>query len=176
MGAQVGRTERRSLRNDDGGAAVLEFALIMPLLFGLLLATLEIGVLEMMSANFHDAVLSAARHVRTGQADGTASAQDFKRLVCAGMVGDAEDCRQRLRINVARHSGFAAAGAKQDRFPGPQDLDDSFDRGAPGDIILVNATYRWPLLTPFTGEAFPRTDDGNVLMTARLIFRNEPYR
>jgi Flp pilus assembly protein TadG len=167
---------RRRLIDDDGGAAVLEFSLVMPLLFGLLLATLELGILEMMSANFHDAVLSAARHVRTGQADGTASAQDFKRLICAGMVGEEEDCRRRLRVSVGRHAGFAAAGAAQARFPGPQELNDSFDRGAPGDIVLVNATYRWPLVTPFTGEAFPRADDGNVLMTARLLFKNEPYR
>jgi Flp pilus assembly protein TadG len=165
---------RVALGNDESGAALVEFALIAPMVLGLVLSTLELGVAEFVSVGFNNAVNSAARHIRTGQTADAAAADDFKALICDAMVSEPTQCLSRLRISVQRYADFASAG-RDAVHPAAEPLADDFDAGRAGDIILVTATYAWPMMTPFTGEAFPRDADGNVQLTARLLFKNEPY-
>jgi Flp pilus assembly protein TadG len=173
------RGRRRSaatagLGQDESGAALVEFALIAPMVLGLILSTVELGVAEFVSVGFNNAVNSAARHIRTGQTAGTAAADDFKALICDAMVSEPTQCLSRLRISVQRYADFASAGRKAAP-TAAEPLANDFDAGRAGDIILVTATYAWPMMTPFTGEAFPRDAHGDVQITARILFKNEPY-
>ncbi|MDB5446643.1 MAG: hypothetical protein JWQ97_1960 [Phenylobacterium sp.] len=163
---------RARFRQDERGATLVEFALIAPLLLGVMLAALQVGVLEMVSSNFNNAVVVAARRIRTGQSDGAQTAAAFKGLICDSMIDAKASCLARLQVDVRRFSRFADAAASA---PDPSDRNDTFTAGAAGDIMLVTATYRWPMVTPFLGEAFPRADAANALISAHTLFKNEPY-
>jgi Flp pilus assembly protein TadG len=160
----------RRLRKDEGAATAVEFALIAPVLILVLFSILEVGILGFVSNNLDDAVNAAARTIRTGEADGPADASAFEDLICTRMVDPAADCRDKLTVSVATYASFAAMAAAADTPP-----DGAFDKGGAGDIVLVKANYRWPLVTPFVGQVFHHTGPTEVALDARSAFKNEPY-
>lgn len=168
--SMVGDGARRLLQ-DERGATVAELALVAPLFFAILLAIVQIGVLGFMSVNFNDALLSVSRRIRTGQSDGPHSAQDFTTQICARM--GTNDCASRLSCSVLVFGKFSAV---QPPATLPSDPNKNvFSTGGPGSIVLVTATYKWPLLIPFPQAPFPNLDGTNVLLVSRLVFKNEPY-
>jgi len=160
----------RVFRKDDRGVTAMEFAFIAPMFIAILIATIEIGLLEVMASNLDAAVMTAARKIRTGAADKPTSATEFADLICASMVDDPTDCRSRLAISVQKMTDFASAQSAADATPAGQ-----FDAGGAGDIILVHATYRWPLILPMYSGNFQLAGPTEALLDARAAFRNEPY-
>jgi len=160
---------RAFIRNDRGATAI-EFALLAPMFIAIMVATIEIGVLEVMSTNLDAAVMTAARKIGTGATDKPASTTEFAALICSSMVDDPTDCRSRLAISVQKMTDFASAQSAADATPTGQ-----FDAGGPGDIILVRATYRWPLVLPMYAGNFKLAGPTEALLDARAAFRNEPY-
>ena len=160
----------KRLRRDEGAATAVEFALILPVLVLMLLSIVEVGVLGFVSNNLDDAVGSAGRAIRTGRADGPSSAAQFKALVCSRMVDNATTCDSKLTISVEKYPDFTTMAAAADTPP-----NGAFDKGQAGDIILVKANYRWPLITPFVGQVFHHTGPTEIQLDGRAAFKNEPY-
>ena len=160
----------RALWRSERGATAIEFALVAPCVIILLLSIVEVGVLSFVAACLDNAVASAARTVRTGQTDGPNTAQAFETSICGMMPEGLEACRGKLTISVRQFASFANVTSAANAPPGGE-----FSRGAAGDIMLVKATYRWPLLTPFMSRLYQPAGAGEVLLDARLTFRNEPY-
>lgn len=170
------------LAGDDGGATLVEFALVAPMFLLLLLGAIELGVLGMVSADFNNAVQLASRQVRTGQADRPTTAPQYIAVICGHMVDGASDCQSRIRVSVqpVKAETFAAAAdqlSQQEKSGNPvgPGNNQAFDAGQSGDVMLVTATFRWPLIVPFAEGAFKRVNATDVLITSRLVFRNEPY-
>jgi Flp pilus assembly protein TadG len=152
---------------------MVEFALVMPLFMGLLLGTMQQGIAGMVASDFGNAVVSAARHVRTGDADGAKNKKAFKTLICNSMLDPPATCLQRLHVDVRPIAGFAAAATEA------ADVDagkDRFDSGAAGAVMLVTANYDWPMFTPFLGDGFSRAGSTQARFTAHLLFKNEPFQ
>lgn len=162
--------EVRAFWRSDGGATAVEFALVAPLTLLLLGSILEVGVIAFMSAGLDNAVTAAARTVRTGQADAPMTAEAFEDTICSLIPGDGATCRQRLSISVERYAGFTNVQAAMATAP-----DGDFDRGGAGDVMLVKARFRWPLITPFMNRIYQAGDAGEVLVETRIAFKNEPY-
>ncbi|HEY8571545.1 TadE/TadG family type IV pilus assembly protein [Phenylobacterium sp.] len=171
------RSAAGRLARDRKGAAMVEFALVAPIFLGLLLATFELGILGMMSANFNGAVDSVSRRIRTGQADRPNSAAEFRNLICAKMVDTVANCQSRVLVTVQPvDAGFSSARSMlQAQDPNNLTGQQAYDPGDPEQIILVTATYRWPMALPFLGDAFPRDTSGRVQIVSRIAFRNEPF-
>lgn len=148
----------------------MELALVAPLFITLLLGTIQVGVLELLATNLDVAVMRTARLIRTGSASRPTSAGAFKAAICSAMIDKPEDCQSRLAISVQKVTDFGAAGALADAAPGGQ-----FDTGGPGEIILVRASYRWPLILPMYAGGFKLAEPTVALLDARAAFRNEPY-
>lgn len=166
-----GRRSIRAFRRDEGGATAVEFAFVAPLLFFALLSIVELGMLGMMSSGLDNAVVRISRMIRTGRSDGPTSAGQFKDQLCNVMGGNSTDCHNRLTISVQKFTKFSDAGAAVTSQP-----NGVFDKGAAGDIVIVKANYRWPLLTPFVATAFDRNGPTEVILSSRLVFKNEPYQ
>ena len=148
----------------------MEFALLAPVLFFLLLGTLEVGMVGMMTSALDNAVVDAARAIRTGREDGPSSASEFEGWICSRMGGDPDECRERLVVSVRRFDGFAEA--REVEADNPTGF---FDKGSAGDILLVRANYRWSLITPMTAQVWRRTGATEVTLDARAAFKNEPF-
>lgn len=159
----------RRFRRDESGATAIEFAFVAPVLFLTLLSLVEMGVLGMTIMNVDAAVLESSRRIRTGRDDAAASAQAFEDQICSNMGGGLATCRERLVISVNRFDKFADANALAAAPP-----DGTFDKGGAGDIIIVKANYRWPLLTPLLAN-MERGGPTDVIIPARAAFKNEPF-
>lgn len=157
------------LENTSGAAAV-EMALVLPILIGLIMGTVEIGVVGLVSNNLDNSLQSAARMVRVGESDAPADAAAFKRQVCAHMLDAQSDCLAKLAISVRTFPDFASAEAAAGDAAA-----DQFNAGGPGDIVLVKATYQWPFFMPFFDLGYRQAGPGSVLLDARTAFKNEPY-
>lgn len=160
----------RRFPSDEGGATAIEFALIAPLLFFALLSLIEIGVLGMITTSLDNAVIEAARRIRTGESGAATSASTFRDQICAGMDGIFGGCQDRLVISVQKYSAFADAGAAVNAAPAGE-----FNKGGANDIILVKADYRWPLMSPFVATAYNRDGPLEVTVSSRMAFKNEPF-
>ncbi|MFZ5721857.1 MAG: TadE/TadG family type IV pilus assembly protein [Pseudomonadota bacterium] len=161
---------RRAFRQDEGGAAAIEFAFVAPVLFFALLSLIEVGTLAMMSSGLDNAVVEASRRIRTGRDDAATSAATFEEQICANIGGSLNSCRERVVISVEKFTDFSDANAVIDGPP-----DDSFDKGGAGDIIIVKVDYRWPLMSPFVATAYGREGPMEVTLASRTAFKNEPF-
>lgn len=169
------RPMRRDFRRADDGTAAIEFALVGLPFFFMLFAILEIGLIFTLDAVLENATVDAGRLIRTGQAATRGiTASQFKDEVCDRMGVFGSDCSNRAMVDVRVIPQFNAPPAD------PMDDGDLranemlYNRGAPGDIVVVRVFYSHPLMTTFLEEGLSRMDDGNAVLTATSAFRNEP--
>lgn len=157
-------------RRDARGATAVEFAFVAPVMIFALLSLVEIGVMAMMSSSLDNALVETSRRLRTGRDDAATSAEALEIQICGQMGGDYTDCRNRLTVGVQKFSRFSNANTVAATAPAGE-----FARGVPGDIVVVKANYRWPLMTPFLAQAHERTGALEVTLGSRVAFKNEPY-
>jgi Flp pilus assembly protein TadG len=50
-----------------------------------------------------------------------------------------------------------------------------FYSGAAGNIVLVRAFFKWPLLTPFLNSGLSRLGPGVALISSTAAFKSEPF-
>jgi Flp pilus assembly protein TadG len=160
----------RSFMESDRGASAVEFAFVAPMVMALIIATVEVGVLEVMSSNLDASVMDAARKIRTGASDRPASSGALADMICANMIESSTDCHSRLATSVQVTSNFAGAATTANATPSGQ-----FNAGGPGDIVLIRATYNWPLILPMYAGNFALAGPTQAVLDTRAAFRNEPY-
>jgi Flp pilus assembly protein TadG len=171
----------RRLRRDRSGAAMYEMALVAPVFLALLFGILELGALAVQSVNFHNAVGSVSRRIRTGQVDGPFDANSFVAQLCSAMGESSADCAAQVSVRVQSYKDFGGAAADAQKLYAGAQKDGGvaskpvFNRGGASAVVLVTATYRWFLLVPFEEDAFLRSDATHVLVTDSLLFKSEPY-
>lgn len=168
---------RRRLGADEGGSAVVEFALIVPVLIFLLMAIFQIGLVFTAGQVLEDATTEAARTIRTGQVQKAGTAQSvFRDNFCS-----------RVKVFLSCSSGNLLIDIKALPSSGsvdlswPINLDGSFAGtgsyapGAKEETVLVRVFYQYPVWIPFVGESMTNLPNGKRLLAASAAFRNEPF-
>lgn len=169
----------RSLWKNDRGVAMLEFALLAPVFFGILAAIMQTAMVFLASQFLESAVHNSSRTIRTGTAQQTNwSLADFRNTLCDGLYS-LVNCNN-LHIEVDVLNNFAAANVEP-----PYDRSCEEDCGwtrpekwVPGpasSIVLVQVHYKFPLILPFAQLASNALPDGSMLLGSATVFRNEPY-
>ena len=159
---------QRYLRAQDGATAV-EFAFVAIPFLLLIFATIELGLVFLVSVTLDNAVVDAGRKVRTGEVQNAAgTAATFKTATCARMDWLGSKCASNLTIDVRTIGSFSASNAATK----PQTA--CWDPGGPGSIVMVRAYYSWSLVTPLLKTGL-QTANGKQVITATTAFVNEPY-
>jgi Flp pilus assembly pilin Flp len=167
-------------RRDQGGAAAIEFALLLVPFLILLLLVLEVALLFLVSQALENGTQDAARLVRTGRASDL-TIPSFKKEVCKSFW-DSASCEQKIEIDVRVAANFQGAA-------GQTVCEGNFARGSGDDLIVVRACYPWSgsrvlpglinFLTGFyEGIEGPKTTYSSptvYTLTAATMFRNEPF-
>lgn len=146
--------------------------------FFMIFAVLELGMVFMVDSMLENAVQKASRLVRTGRAD-TENITDaqFKTALCAEMSVFQGDCAGRVDVDVRVMPKFSAGLPDSPIKNGVLNKGDlQYDRGAPGDLMLVRVFYSQPLITPFMQQAMAKLNTGAAVISVVTAFRNEPYR
>ena len=186
LAARFNRLCRRLKADAVKGSAAIEFALIAPVFFILLMGTIETGVIFFAQSTLQNAVNDTARMVRTGQTNcfttsgGNCVAMtqaQFRTQICGEASAILQDCNgASLQFDVqAYSSGFSSASNSSPLVAGNLPALTVFNVGNACDVVLVRAFYKWPVFTPILGFFLQNVAGGYHLLSTAAAFRNEPY-
>lgn len=168
------RPKSQTFSTDQSGVTAIEFALIAPPFFALLLALFEVGLVFFSGSVLENAVNDAARLIRTGQAQaGSFSKSSFQNEICKNVV--MFDCGK-LVVDVETFQNFSGIGIPDDPLDSSGNLKTNFpfNMGVGGDVVLVRVFYEWELMAPKL-TLMGNMGSGNRLLSTAQVFRNEPF-
>lgn len=166
----------RFVRTERGATAV-EFALIAPAFLATLLAILEVTIFLFAQMALQDAANQAARYFLTGQAQNNNwSATTVVGKVCPAVVFNCTN----VFIAVQNSASFSGANTA------PPSMYDSggnlltqgnytYDPGTPGNTMVVQLVYAWPVVPGPLGFNLGPVQHGAVEIMGVSAFRVEPY-
>jgi len=166
---------------NKAGAAAVEFALIAPILIGLVFSSFELGIAMVKVTTLDHAVAQAAKLIYTGAATNRGITQDDM----AGLICDElslfPKCKDNITIELAPVSSF------RDRLDSNVDCRDStnpptiapsitYNAGANDQVLIMRVCLISDLLTPGMklGLRLSTTDTGRSQIVSTTAFRNEP--
>ena len=169
------------------GSAAIEFAMVAPVFFVLLMGTIEAGVIFFAQSALQNALNDTARLVRTGQtacwtSSGgncvTMTAAQFRTQLCNAVSILLKNCAgSDLQFDVRAYSaGFSSASNSSPLDAGGNlPALTTFNVGNACDVVLVRAFYKWPVFTPGLSYFLANVTGGYHLLASAAAFRNEPY-
>jgi Flp pilus assembly protein TadG len=181
------RRLRRRLRADGiKGSAAIEFAMVAPVFFVLIMGTIEAGVIFFAQSALQNALNDTARLVRTGQtgcyttSGGNCVAMtqaQFRTQLCSEVSILLQDCNgASLQFDVQAYpSGFSSATNTSPLVAGDLPPLTAFNVGNACDVILARAFYKWPVFTPGLGYFLANVGSSYHLLATAAAFRNEPF-
>ncbi len=178
----------RTLRRDQRGATIVEFALILPVLCLLLLGVLDLGYRSYVTSIIQGTLHEAARMAVIGNQTTTAI-ENHVRNRLQEFSGDAT-----IQTRTRSYSDFTGVSTPekitQDTAPtgsyNPGDCFEDYnrngsydlDRGRSGlgnseDVVYFEVTMSYPRIVPIT--RFLGGGGNNVTIVANTVLRNQPY-
>ncbi|HLK24319.1 MAG TPA: TadE/TadG family type IV pilus assembly protein [Caulobacteraceae bacterium] len=159
-------------------AAAVEFAIVSIPFLMLTFGIVEIGLIYFVSISLENATYAAAREIRTGQLQngGGSTASAFTTLVCNNMSWLGSSCTSNLSVSVKTFSSFQSVSGSNPVQNGQVNKNNlPFQMGGPGDIVLVQTFYQWTVIAPALDHIGTPLNNGQTLLQATAVFRNEPY-
>src|ERR1700727_1263620 len=146
-----------------GAATAVEFALVAAPFCALLIAILQTASTE------------AARLVMTGQAQTqNLTPTQFQQDVC-GFASALFTCSS-LYVNVQTFTSFSGMTQMSSLQSGTFNSSlMNYNTGGPGDVILLQVFYQWPIVLGPLGFNLSNMSGNNLLLVGTAVFRNDPY-
>src|SRR5262249_3030930 len=126
----------------------------------------------------------ASRYVMTGQAQTANVTQSgFANYICTGantsaLVSALFTCAN-IMVNVQNYSDFASASTSSPTLTfnanGTVSNNWSYSTGNPGDIIVIQVMYQWPVVLGPLSMNLSNLSNGNRLLVSTAVFKSEPY-
>lgn len=169
---------RNALMRSDSGAAAVEFAFVATPFIALLVAIIQTMVVFFAQRSLDEVVSQASRTIQTGQAQSSGMTQSqFASWVCQKTV-ILFTCGN-IMVNVASSSSFSAASTTTPTltFDSHGNVTNAFgySLGNPGDIVVVQVLYQWPIVLGPLGFNLSNLSNGNRLLVSTNVFKREPY-
>ena len=161
----------------EDGAAAVEFALVATPFIALLVAIIQTMVVFLAQRLLDEVVSQASRVILTGQAQTSSLSQaQFADWVCQKTV-IFFTCNN-LMVNVQSYGSFSAASASTPTltFDSQGNVTNSwsYSLGNPGDIVVVQVLYQWPVLLGPLSFNLSNLSNGNRLLISSNVFKREP--
>jgi Flp pilus assembly protein TadG len=166
------------------GATAVEFALVAAPFLALLVAMFQASLVFFASRVLDEITEEASRYIMTGQAQTASMTQSqFATFLCTGsntstLVSALFNCNN-IMINVQNYASFAAASTTSPTltFNGSGNVNNAwtYNTGNPGDIVVVQVMYQWPIVLGPLGFNLSNLSNGNRLLVSTAVFKNEPY-
>ncbi len=151
------------------GTTAVEFALIAPVFFLILLGIFEFGMVVLIQTSLETSILQVSRFGRTGSVvAGQSAAQTAIALAdqySFGLVNPAN-----LVLTVTPYASFAAIPPLA---TAPTTGAQNF--GKSSQPVLYTLSYNWNFFTPLVGSVLSPNGTGSITLTASAIVQNEPF-
>jgi Flp pilus assembly protein TadG len=182
-GATRSSSPRAFLRCRNGATAV-EFALVAAPFLALLVAILQSALVFFASRVLDEVTEEASRYIMTGQAQqGGITQSGFGTYICTGantsaLVSALFTCSN-IMVNVQNYADFSSASTSSPTLSfnpnGTVSNTWSYNTGNPGDIVVVQVMYQWPIVLGPLGFNLSNLSNGDRLLMSTAVFKNEPY-
>jgi Flp pilus assembly protein TadG len=168
------RADRR-LSRSEGGNVMIEFALLAPVFFMLVMGLVEFVLFEYKNYALNHIVYEATRNLQTGEVQSAANMrQEFDKL-CQESAGPLMSCDD-IFWDVRSFDEISAID-----FP-PPEFDEKgipvnfvFEPGGANKYSVVRAAIHHQFITPFMDQLFHLGPDMPALVNAFCIVKNEPW-
>ena len=172
----------RRICNNNSGITAIEFALIGPVFFLLIMGLFEVTILLGQSAVIENAVFDAARVVRTGQAQNSPDPLGtFRATLCGDALVGFVQCDD-LTFNVQVFPSFADTPLEVEINEegvivdgDGVEIEEVFEPGTAEDIVVVRVFHIYSFFTPLIGRILGNGGGDTFLMVFAAVFRSEPY-
>lgn len=171
---------------ERSGASALEFAILAPVFFGLVIAIVETFTAYLAEQVLLDANDAVARSIRMGHITFNmdrptdVDREEFRKIYCENLTvllscsPEEADIPSRLYIDVRSTTTFDVPNTT------PSPLPNHFAPGGKATKNIVRAYYRWPVLVDYLRVlTFWRGSTSSVdeqLLVATTVFKNEDYQ
>jgi Flp pilus assembly protein TadG len=167
----------RSFVRSKEGATAVEFALVATPFLALLVAIIQTIVVFFAQRVLDQVVSDASRTIQTGQAQTSGLTQaQFKSWVCQKTV-ILFSCGN-FMVNVQNYDAFGSASMTTPTltFDSGGNVTNSWNYqfGNPGDVVVVQVMYQWPLVLGPLGFTLANLSNGNRLLVSSNVFKREP--
>jgi Flp pilus assembly protein TadG len=171
-------TRRSALRRFPASAhaaTAVEFALVAAPFCALLIAILQTALVFFAQQVLQTATSESARLVMTGQAQNqNLTATQFQQDVC-NYAPVLFTCSG-LYVNVQTFNSFSGMTQMSPLQNGNFNANAmSYSTGGPGDVVLLQVFYQWPVMLGPLGFNLSNMSGNNRLLIGTAVFRNEPY-
>ncbi|MGC1358227.1 MAG: TadE/TadG family type IV pilus assembly protein [Xanthobacteraceae bacterium] len=170
----------RFARASEATTAV-EFALIAPAFLATLIAVFQTCIFLFAQTVLQNAANQAGRYFLTGQAQNAGcTATQIINGGCgtlAGVCPAAMFSCGNMYLVVQNYSSFASANTSSpSMYSGTTPVTTyAYDPGTPGDIMVVQLIYAWPVIGGPLGFTLANLPNGSAEMVGVSVFRVEPY-
>jgi Flp pilus assembly protein TadG len=165
-------TGRRFFRDERGGPAA-EFAMTVPILVAVLLATLQVGVIFIAKAYLETGAEQAARMVLTNNATSLSQTQ-FQTAVC-NQLPALFTCSNLIVQLSNLPSTATSLNSLLPTFNANGTLSSptSYTASSSGTLMMLVVMYQWPVYGGILGLNWGNMGNGTMLMTSTQIFKVE---
>lgn len=163
---------------NERGATAVEFALVAAPLVALTLAGVQTAIIYFFDQTLQTATEKSARSLMTGNAQLAGMTQtQFLNLVCtnapvftcANLMVDVESASSFSSISTTPLTPtYNAQGQVTNTW--------GYSPGGPGDIVIVRVMYNWPVVGGPLSLNLANQANGDYLIQATSVFKNEPYQ
>jgi len=174
---------KRIVSSEDGTAAI-EFSLVAAPFLALLVALFQTALVFLAGRELDAAVLAASRSIMTGRAQNSNMTQaQFANWLCQNTYA-LFNCSN-FMINVQNYGSFSSVstadpissfnsqGAALNSSGNA--ISWTYSPGGPGDVVVVQVMYEWPIVLGPLGFNLSNLSNGNRLLMSTAVFKNEPY-
>jgi Flp pilus assembly protein TadG len=178
----------RRFTGNESGTTAIEFAAVIGPFLMLLFGIISVGFYFFVVFSLEHAVESAARVIRTGQAQTSSppmTVTQFKQLVCDKLPPFmATGSCANLRVNVQNFAGYGSISTASCLDGGGSLIpaaNQTFNTGSANAVVLVSVCFEWELTQSMASIPYwisPRAaqmGNGSTLIQASAAFTTEPY-
>lgn len=168
-------TSRRRLSRAEGGNVLVEFALLAPVFFMVVIGLVEYVLFQYKTYALNHVVYEAARNLQTGETFTAEDMEDsFREEVCLH-ASTMIDCGQ-IRFDVRAYDTIAEVQYPEVVFDeNGQPVNFVFAPGGPNKYSVVRGAIEHTFVTPFMNELFGMGPDLPAIVNAFTIVKNEPW-
>ena len=174
MSARIPMAIRR-LRRDQGGATIVEFALIFPVFILAVFGIIETAMVLFISSSIEAAVLEASRFGATGSLPPGVSREDRVLEIVGEKTYGLVDLDQ-ADIQTLVYASFDDIGQPEPftdvNGNGVWDADmGAAGLGGPSDVVVYRVSYDWGVMTPLIRGVL----GDSLRHISSVAVRNEPF-
>jgi Flp pilus assembly protein TadG len=162
------------------GATAVEFALIAPPFLALIVAIFQMTSFLFAQQALQTAAVAAGRLILTGQVQNAGLTQSqFKTNDVCPLLAAMFTCSN-VYVNVQTYTDFCSAGTSDPTltFNGSGAVTNtwSYNLGNPGQVVVMQLVYQWPIISGPLGSVLPNLGNGHAEMMGVTAFRVEPFQ